>query len=91
MGKIRSYFEMEIRTTLVYAVLAVVMGYVSFLINHTAYATLAALFVLLAGTVAMRFVWKIKEGAKWWLGNGAVVYIILWMIIWTILYNTYAL
>ena len=87
---IKSYFEFEVRTTTVYAVLAVAMGYVSFVINHTAYATVAALFVLVAATVLMRFAWKIKEGAKWWLGNGAIAYLVLWMIIWTVFYNTYA-
>ena len=91
MGKIRSYFEVDIRTTLVYAVLAVLMGYVSFVINSTAYATIAAIFVLLASTVIMRAVWKVKEDAKWWLGNGAIAYLVLWMIVWTIFYNTYSI
>ena len=91
MGKLKSYFEFEVRTTAVYAVFAVIMGYVSFVINNTAYATVAMAVVLLAVTAAMRFVWKIKEGPKWWLGNGAIVYIFLWMIVWTIFYNTYAI
>ena len=88
---IKSYFETDIKTTLVYVASALIMGYVSFVINSTAYAAAAAIIVLLAVTAAMRFAWKIKEGAKWWLGNGAIAYLVLWMIIWTIFYNTYAL
>ena len=88
---IKSYFDMELRTTVVYTVAAIIMGYVSLAINHTAYATLAALVVLAAVTFAMRAVFKIKEGAKWWLGNGVIVYIFLWMIVWTIFYNAYLL
>ena len=88
---IKSYFETDIKTTLVYVASALIMGYVSFVINSTAYAAAAAIIVLLAVTAAMRFAWKIKEGPKWWLGNGAIVYLFLWMIIWTIFYNTYAL
>jgi len=41
--------------------------------------------------VAMRAAFKIKEGAKWWLGNGVIVYIFLWLIVWTIFYNAYVL
>ena len=85
---IKTYFDMELRTTVVYAIAAIVMGYVSFSINHTAYATLAAVVVLGLLTLALRAVFKIKEGAKWWLGNGVIVYLFLWLIIWTIFYNT---
>lgn len=88
---LKSYFDMELRTVVVYTVLAVVMGYVSFYINHTAYATLASVVVLILATFAMRVAFKIKEGLKWWLGNGVIVYIFLWLIIWTIFYNTYVL
>lgn len=82
---------MELRTTAVYTIAAIVMGYVSLAINHTAYATLAALAVLVIITLVMRAVFRIKEGAKWWLGNGVIVYFFLWLIVWTILYNTYVL
>ena len=88
---LKSYFDMELRTVIVYVVVAVAMGYISLLINHTAYAALAALIVLAAATLAMRAVFKIKEGAKWWLGNGVIVYLFLWLIIWTIFYNAYLL
>ena len=88
---LKSYFDMELRTTSVYTVAAVIMGYVSLTINHTAYATLASLIVLVVVTLAMRAAFKIKEGAKWWLGNGVIVYLLLWMIVWTIFYNAYLL
>ena len=88
---LKSYFDVELRTVVIYAILAVIMGYVSFYINHTAYATVASIVVLLIGTFAMKFAFKIKEGVKWWLGNGVIVYIFLWLIIWTIFYNAYVL
>lgn len=86
---LKAYFDVEIRTTLVYTAVAIVMGYVSFVINHTAYAAVAAILVMVVATFAMRFIWKIKEGAKWWLANGGIVYLFLWIITWTIFYNTY--
>ncbi len=88
MGKIMSYFDFELRTTIVYVITAVAMGYVSFVLNNTAYAAFAAVFVLVVVTATMRYVWKIKEDVKWWLGNGAIIYLILWMVIWTVFYNT---
>ncbi len=88
---LKSYFDMELRTVAVYSVAAVLMGYVSFYTNHTAYATLASLIVLILVTFAMKTAFKIKEGAKWWLGNGVIVYIFLWLIVWTIFYNAYVL
>lgn len=88
---LKSYFDMELRTTVVYTIAAIIMGYASLAINHTAFATLAALAVLAVITLIMRRAFKIKEGAKWWLGNGVIVYLFLWMIVWTIFYNAYLL
>ena len=88
---VKSYFEVELRTTVVYAVVAAIMGYVSFVMNNTAYATLGALFVLMFATYLMKSFWKIKEDARWWLGNGAIMYLILWMVVWTIFHNIYVI
>ncbi|HIG97269.1 MAG TPA: hypothetical protein HA230_02900 [Candidatus Aenigmarchaeota archaeon] len=86
---LKSYFDVELRTTVVYAVIAVIMGYVSMTINNTAMAALVAIIVLVILTFVLRAVFKIKEGAKWWMGNGVIVYLFLWVIVWTIFYNTY--
>lgn len=88
---LKSYFDFELRTVVVYTIVAIIMGYVSLLMNHTAYATLAAIIVLVLLTVALRAIWKIKEDVKWWLGNGVIVYLFLWIIVWTIFYNAYVL
>lgn len=88
---LKSYFDFELRTVAVYSVAAIIMGFISLHINHTAYATIATVLVMLVLTFALRALWKIKEGAKWWLGNGVIVYFFLWLIVWTILYNTYVL
>ena len=85
------YFDSELRTTSIYTVVAILMGYISFTMNQTAYATLAALVVLVAVTFAMKFLWKIKEGARWWLANGAIVYLFVWLIVWTVFYNAYVI
>lgn len=88
---LRSYFDAELRTTAVYAVVAVIMGYVSMTISSTALAAVAAIIVLIALTFILRAAFRIKEGAKWWLGNGVIVYLFLWVIVWTIFYNAYVM
>jgi len=30
---------------------------------------------------------KEKKDSKWWLGNGMIVYILLWFVSWTVFYN----
>ena len=88
---LKSYFDFELRTTTVYTAAAIVMGYLSLVISHTAYAAVAALVVMIVLTIVMRAVFKIKEDAKWWLGNGIIVYIFVWLVSWTVLYNVYVL
>ncbi|MFA4819464.1 MAG: hypothetical protein WC613_00730 [Candidatus Aenigmatarchaeota archaeon] len=86
---LKSYFDVELRTTVIYVIVAVVMGYVSIIINHTAFAALASIIVMVLLTFVLRAVFKIKQDAKWWLGNGVIVYLFLWIIVWTIFYNAY--
>ena len=88
---LKSYFDKDLRTVVVYTIVSILMGYVSFYINHTAYATIAAFVVLIIVTFVMKVAFKISEDIKWWLGNGVIVYILLWLIVWTIFYNAYVL
>jgi sulfite exporter TauE/SafE len=86
---LKSYFDAELRTTLVYAIVGAIMGYVSLIINNTAYAFVAAAIGIVVITLVMAKIWKIKEDAKWWFGNGGFIYILIWLIVWTLLYNLY--
>ena len=88
---LRSYFDIELRTTIVYAFVAVIMGYASMTVNNTAMAALMAIIILVVLTFVLRAAFKIKQDAKWWLGNGVIVYLFLWIIVWTIFYNAYIL
>lgn len=86
---LKKYFDVELKTTLVYAIAGIVMGYVSYTLNQTLYALFAAIAVMVGITVVMRYAWKIKEDFKWWLGNGGMIYLFVWFIVWTLLYNVY--
>jgi hypothetical protein len=84
---LRTYFDRDFRTTLVFTVLGIIVGYVSFLLNSTAQAFLLMIVVAIVFTLILKKAMKIAEGAKWWLGNGVIVYILLWLIAWTLFFN----
>ncbi len=85
--KVMEYLDVDLRSTLVYAVAGVILGYTSFIINQPKISIILSLTVILALRVLIKTVWKIKQPPKWWLGNGIIIYIFIWLIVWTIFYN----
>ena len=79
--------EPEKLSVLVHAVVGVIAGYVSFLVNDN----LGAVGVIFLTAVIMRQaankIAKEKKDIKWWLGNGAGTLILLWFISWMIFFN----
>jgi membrane associated rhomboid family serine protease len=86
-SKFKKYFDIDIRTTLIYAVLGIIAGYISFIINEAGYAALAMIIILVVAAFATKKLLKIKQDKKWWLGNAVIVYILLWLVVWTIFFN----
>jgi len=82
---IMTYFDLELKMTVLYAFLGIVIGYASFMIVNPSSALGVALGVLLATYYVINK--KINKDAKWWMGNGAVVYLFLWLLSWSI-FNT---
>lgn len=80
------YFDTELRTTVIYAVLAIVIGSVSFLLNSTALSVVLAVVVFLASWAGLKRVLKINEDKRFWF-TMAVLYFFLWLVVWTLLYN----
>ncbi len=81
-----AYFDTELRTTLIFTIAAIAVGYISFLINHTAGAAAFAIAVFIAMYLVMKKALKIKEDKKWWTTQ-AIVYFLLWLVVWTVFYN----
>ncbi|MBI4162307.1 MAG: hypothetical protein HY513_01380 [Candidatus Aenigmarchaeota archaeon] len=86
-----SYLDNELRALLPFAVLGIIVGYASFLINYTSAAAVLMIVVAIAGKFAIAKVIKVKEDWKWWLGNAIIAYIFLWLVVWTILFNAFVL
>ncbi|MFH0832731.1 MAG: hypothetical protein V1900_03375 [Candidatus Aenigmatarchaeota archaeon] len=85
--KIREYFDLEMKSTVIHAVVGCIAGYISFLINQPNIGLIAAMALLIATTLSTKTLFKIKKELKWWFGNGIVVYLFLWIIVWTIFYT----
>lgn len=90
--------EIEVKITSIHTVLAIVAGYVSFLLSTGAIgglgknevlAVLAALIILyLGGQLSERIFGKETVGGfKGWLWSGIVPFFFLWIVVWVILYN----
>ena len=84
---LKTYFDTGFRTTLIFAVLGAVVGYVSFLQNSTPVSFLVMIIVAAISVLLLKRIMKVTEDWKWWFGNGLILYIFLWLIVWTIFYN----
>jgi uncharacterized membrane protein YcaP (DUF421 family) len=84
----KNYFDLELRSTIINAVIGGVIGYASFLINQPIVNLVLAIVVLAVTCLILKSVWKIKKDRKWWISNAAIIFLFVWLIVWTIFYNT---
>jgi hypothetical protein len=80
------YLNNEIKTTLSFSFLGIIVGYLSFLISNRIYGLVFAIVVLYAAMIIFKKLFNIKERlkSKWWLSNAVIVYIFIWLIVWSI-------
>lgn len=83
----KKYFDADLKTTLAFTAVGIVVGYASFFLKNNTASLALMLVILAAGKLAVQKALKEKKDAKWWLGNGLVVYIFSWFVSWTIFYN----
>lgn len=70
----------------VHTIAGIAAGYVSYMLANNLYAVGAMLVILFIVGYATEFVLK-KKGIKWWVTNGAVLYILVWLVSWVFLFN----
>ncbi len=81
------YFDMEMKTTVIFTILGIVAGYASFLINNSAQSFFLMVLLAVIFVLVLKKLLKVTEGYKWWFSNGLTIYILLWFITWIVLYN----
>lgn len=85
---IKNYFDFELRSSIINAVIGGVVGYISFLINQPIMNLVLAIVVLAITCLILKKVWKIEKERKWWISNAVIIFLFVWLIVWTIFYNT---
>lgn len=71
---------------ILHLVTGIIAGYLSFVLGRTLYAVgIAILILIISGFAAQKIVKQ--KGIKWWLGNGAILYLFFWLISWIAFYN----
>lgn len=83
----KKYFDIDLRTTLLFALLGSIVGYLSFIIKSNTGSLVMMIVFLLAAKFLGQKLLKEKKDSKWWLGNGVIIYIFVWFITWTVFYN----
>lgn len=74
-------------SVVVHTILGFVAGYLSLYFSKFWYSLGASIILLLIiGFVTQKTFGKGKD-RKWWLGNGAVIYILIWIMAWILLFN----
>ena len=85
--KFKEYFNMEIKTVVLFFFAGIITGYVSFLMNNSTAGAGLAILCALGLTYAVNMKSKEKKDVKWWLGNGVFIFLVTWFVFWTIFYN----
>ena len=70
----------------IHVVAGLIAGYTSFFFESALYSVGLAILLLIITGYATEFVLK-KKGIKWWLTNGGVLYILVWLVAWIFFFN----
>ncbi len=83
----KEYFDIELRSNLINAVIGAIVGYLSFIVNQAGMNIIMMIVALGITAFAIKKLWKLSKDYKWWISNGVIMFIFMWFIVWTIFYN----
>lgn len=78
-------------SNVIFAIIGAAFGYASQLLSKI-YGIhelnfLIILIIIFVTKTSLEFSMKIKHDWKWWISNGAALAILVWLVVWTILFN----
>jgi len=77
-------------TISIHALIGIAIGWMSPMVGNNWLAGLIGVAVLVVvGHLSEKAVGE-KKGTAWWFGNGAFVYLLIWLISWTYFFNLVA-
>ncbi len=75
-------------SVILHVVTGIIAGFLSVTLGTTLYAVGVAILLLLAsGYLAEKLIKK--KGIKWWIGNGAIIYLLVWLVTWIFFFNLF--
>jgi hypothetical protein len=75
------------KTTIIYVILGILIGYVSFLLGNEFLALGLAFVSLFLIAEILKKAFKIDSKFKWFWSNGGWMYLFIWFIVWVFLLN----
>lgn len=70
----------------IHVVMGAVAGYLSMFMGRALYSLGLAILILIITGYSTEFILK-KRGIKWWMVNGGVLYILVWLVSWVFFFN----
>lgn len=70
----------------VHIVMGAVAGYLSMFMEGALYSLGLAILILIITGYSTELILK-KKGIKWWMSNGGVLYILVWLVAWIFFFN----
>ncbi|MFH0836845.1 MAG: hypothetical protein V1870_01830 [Candidatus Aenigmatarchaeota archaeon] len=92
----RKWWNNDLKFSLLFFALGVIMGFVGYVINVPMRSGLLALAVFLGLAFAINKMQKLEENKGWWVSK-FVIYIFFWFLVWTVfhtscsIYNSFCL
>ena len=85
--KFKEYFDVELRTAVINVIAGAVVGYISFVVNQPLTAFFIAIIFVALLSLILGKAFGVKKGAKWWVSNGVIIFLLTWFVVWTIFYD----
>ncbi len=70
----------------IHTLVAIAIGWLSPQIDIWLAGFVGIVVLILIGHLSERAVGE-KKGTAWWIGNGAFIYLLVWLIVWTYFFN----
>ena len=70
----------------IHVVMGAVSGYLSMFMGRALYSLGLAILILIITGYSTELILK-KKGIKWWMSNGGLLYILVWLVVWIFFFN----
>jgi hypothetical protein len=70
----------------IHTIMGIVAGYLSIFTGRALYSLGLAILILIVTGYVTEFILK-KKGIKWWMSNGVIMFLLVWIVAWVFFFN----